>query len=363
MGIIKQFKTFITNIDIFPITKTNAVYHSDGRRLDVLLKNFLGYVDTLESVNLGGLIRSLKNPFTGVFVFPVTKTSAIYDDLGNRLDKYLEGISNSNSNILINANFKNPINQRGITESTSDQVYTYDRWVSGYLKLDGNVITTTRENGNSWIYQRIEEGMFTDDEEVTISAKINGEIYKGTSIIKTSSIESAPILVEFNGGYLSVWRGEDTGCQQAGIIFTRNGVFEVDWVKLEIGGVATPFTPRLYAEELQLCKRYFERLGENRYSVYPGIKSGSDGKYYFLINYCQKRIIPTVVLPTSASMHVNSPSGGDYSGTNGSNGEVYNATTEQAKFSYEISSSMEQPLFIEMLLSSFDTHIDVDAEL
>ena len=35
---------------------------------------------------------------------------------------------------------------------------------------------------------------------------------------------------------------------------------DVEWVKCEEGIIATPFRSRLYAEELALCKRYFERI-------------------------------------------------------------------------------------------------------
>lgn len=38
---------------------------------------------------MAGVIRNLKNPFTGKFVFPVTKTKAIFSEDGTRLDNYL----------------------------------------------------------------------------------------------------------------------------------------------------------------------------------------------------------------------------------------------------------------------------------
>ena len=34
--------------------------------------------------------------------------------------------------------------------------------------------------------------------------------------------------------------------------------FEVGWVKLELGSVATPFVPRSYGEELLLSQRYYQ---------------------------------------------------------------------------------------------------------
>ena len=38
------------------------------------------------------------------------------------------------------------------------------------------------------------------------------------------------------------------------------GTFDVEWMKLEIGDHATPYVPRLYAEELELCRRYYREV-------------------------------------------------------------------------------------------------------
>lgn len=49
MGVIKQLKQFITGTNIFPITKTNAVYDDTVGRLDTFMQNILVGADTLES--------------------------------------------------------------------------------------------------------------------------------------------------------------------------------------------------------------------------------------------------------------------------------------------------------------------------
>lgn len=48
MGVIKQLKQFITGTNIFPITKTNAVYDNTFGRLDKFLRNTLVESDVLE---------------------------------------------------------------------------------------------------------------------------------------------------------------------------------------------------------------------------------------------------------------------------------------------------------------------------
>ena len=40
-------------------------------------------------------------------------------------------------------------------------------------------------------------------------------------------------------------------------MFTANSGIEITGLKIELGGVSTPFTPRAYQEELALCQRYF----------------------------------------------------------------------------------------------------------
>ena len=59
-----------------------------------------------------GIIRQLRNYFTKQNIYPQTVEQAIYDSEGRRLDnKIANGLSNPN--LLINADFRNPVNQRG----------------------------------------------------------------------------------------------------------------------------------------------------------------------------------------------------------------------------------------------------------
>ena len=221
---------------------------------------------------MAGFIRNLRNPFTGNYIFPVTKTHAVYDKEGRRLDRYLDSLYGSpSSNILINSNFKNPVNQRGVTKNTTgSDTYLYDRWLTGgEINLSGentNVLSLREDSGISYQYQKIEEGVFSDTDTVTISAKINGKVFCGSCKISTFAINDSPHVAKFDGGWLSVWRGSTTGLQQAGIIFNKVGLYKIEWIKLEIGGIATPYTPRLYAEELQLCQRYFQIHSTNSVS-------------------------------------------------------------------------------------------------
>ena len=49
MGLIKQLKQFITGTQIFPVTKTKAIYDDKFGRLDVFMQSLLAEADVLET--------------------------------------------------------------------------------------------------------------------------------------------------------------------------------------------------------------------------------------------------------------------------------------------------------------------------
>lgn len=51
----------------------------------------------------------------------------------------------------------------------------------------------------------------------------------------------------------------------------------LNWVKLELGEVATPFIPRPYAEELMMCKRYFNVVNLHSYLALCGTSGDTFG--------------------------------------------------------------------------------------
>lgn len=55
---------------------------------------------------MAGVIRNLKNPFTGKLVFPVTKTRAIFNDDGTRLDNYLKELQKKIDDLQAQVNSK-----------------------------------------------------------------------------------------------------------------------------------------------------------------------------------------------------------------------------------------------------------------
>ena len=100
MGLIKQLKQFITGTQIFPITKTNAVYDDNLGRLDTFMQKFMMEEDVLEGETddlprdadtLCGHelkyfakqsdMEGLSKDLGGLTIVPITKTA--WQELGN----------------------------------------------------------------------------------------------------------------------------------------------------------------------------------------------------------------------------------------------------------------------------------------
>ena len=177
----------------------------------------------------------------------------------------------SNPNLLINGDFR--VNQRGKTSYTGTG-YTVDRWrnlgfnnltvtplVSGlrledtvdtgtgyvlsykfedkdYLKLQSKTITISfkvSKNTGSNIYLRL----LANEEIVGNTNNTNNTGIFSTTITLPNSLNSLDLQIRKSNGELNC---------------------EIEYVKLELGSVATSFSPRPYAEELAMCQRYYQNI-------------------------------------------------------------------------------------------------------
>jgi hypothetical protein len=171
----------------------------------------------------------------------------------------------SNPNLLINSDFRNPVNQRGQTKyapSKNILSYTIDRWgiFPSVNDGEGHSITVnngyitfanTNENMSAYFIQHLEvplTGTYTLSVKVksatkafSVSYRDNGTVYRAMTL--NEGINSATI----NCTALNFIRFDISGAASV----------DLEWVKLEVGPIATIFSPRFYAEELMLCRRYF----------------------------------------------------------------------------------------------------------
>lgn len=199
-----------------------------------------------------------------------------------------------NPNLLINPNFA--INQRGQTSYSGNDIYTVDRWL-----IYGATLTPVSNgvslecNGNSRIFQRLENNNQLLGKTVTLTFCIDGTTKSASATFPTSVPTS-------NTNILST--GYDVDGYRLRITYYTTGIIAVlldckqtktcvvNWAKLEIGSVATAFSPPSIAEELIKCQRYFVKIGD----AYPFITSGfvtSGGRSYRMSLY-----LPTTMRTT-----------------------------------------------------------------
>lgn len=174
----------------------------------------------------------------------------------NEIHVRLNGLASMN--LLINSDFRNPINQRGETSYTSSNVnkYTIDRWcfnpTSNDKTLtvnDGYITLQNSGSSNLYLLQPFEKALPQDTYTLSINVKsISGS---GDVLINGVGVWLGELKVGLNS--LTVI-GSPTSIQ---LTVHSNSTLELYWAKLEQGSIATPFVPRPYGEELALCQRYY----------------------------------------------------------------------------------------------------------
>lgn len=162
----------------------------------------------------------------------------------------------SNPNLLINGDFK--VNQRGkqVYEFVNGWTYTVDRWrifkdMTVTVNDTGTITLAKNHDGQTHFMQMLERRDIPG--EYTLSFKVKS--MTGTMSAYIEDGNNALITVTQPGIY-----EVHTSTRANGATFRLEGTntsVELEWVKLEAGHTATPFVPRLYAEELMLCRRYF----------------------------------------------------------------------------------------------------------
>lgn len=253
--------------------------------------------------NVVGNVSDLENGGTNL-VDGINKNTARLNDLAN-------------PSLLINGDFRNPVNQRRKSSYNVNGEYTIDRWRfindnngtmtinDGYISISNGVANNTYLQYNYDTDMKVLEG-----EKVTFTI-----VYKSTATYRLSSfigsaeedvnIYLTPIddwtvktlTLDLSSWKYSIGKVESSIILQSydGSSFT-NGTLDVKYIKLELGSVATPFIPRPYGEELTMCQRYYEvidrvfrttsfTLGDGMFAI----------EYPFLV---EKRVPPTVVLPS-----------------------------------------------------------------
>lgn len=186
----------------------------------------------------------------------------------------------SNPNLLINSDFRHPVNQRGNTSysySGSDVMYTIDRWCINYnstMAINNGYITITGNSSTNNYWNHVLEHSLSGTFTLSVSIKSTSG---GTGYVFATNNNGDTERLTLTAGVHSITFDMDGLCK-VGFCSLKTGMTSnVEWVKLEYGDKATPFTPRPYAEELMLCQRYHRRVYKT-----PIIGSSSTSTTYML---------------------------------------------------------------------------------
>jgi hypothetical protein len=202
-----------------------------------------------------------------------------------------QGGGGGGKNLLHNWDFRNPVNQRGVSGAISTGTYFFDRWRRNSGTVTPNAAYLTI-GASAEIEQRI-EGNLLAGETVTVAVMVGGTVYSGTGIMPTSA---GTVSVTVTG-----W-GTATLGYATGYMYVRlspTAASNVVRVKLELGTVSTLHLdpPMDWAVELPKCQRFFEIMGgvENG-AIATGMILDTQGEAMFSLNYAPKRVAPTIVL-------------------------------------------------------------------
>lgn len=205
----------------------------------------------------------------------------------------------SNPNLLINSDFRNPVNQRGKTTYSPTGnvlVYTIDRWGifpstndgSGHsVTVNNGYITFANSNANmsAYLIQHLEKplsGTYTISIKVRSASKTFDLSYRDNGVVSRA--------MTLNAGVYSAT------IECTSLNFIRIGVsgvasVDIEWVKLETGSTATLFSPHIFADEVNVCKRYYQEVSSYRF---PIIATSSNSAYGVIPIGVSLRMKPSV---------------------------------------------------------------------
>ena len=244
----------------------------------------------------------------------------------DKIEIHIDNETISNPNLLVNGDFR--VNQRGFDGTNLVRLkptYCFDRW--RYYQWGNSVEITKNDDGSISIYntttdtsqgtgvlyfsQPLEHfiNRVCDNETYTISCKYKieypdsskqGDCYfyfeqtgattSGTVTGKLPKTTTPVIDTRTFGLNGTTTKGSVNFNLRQGAKLT------IYWVKLELGSIATAFTPRPYAEELALCQRYDNKVkGLGSANVWGfGILQGTTNARFVIPLTTTLRTLPTI---------------------------------------------------------------------
>lgn len=156
----------------------------------------------------------------------------------------------SNDSLLDNGYFKNPVNSSGKTVWTGTGT-TIDKWVKSNANAtveltDAGLVCTFTGTSYFQLMQEIFNWESLLGKTITISAKVNGTVYSKTLTMPNTAennIDTSELALP--RGYIDLYKQTNQPRLQLRYIMsaTVGDIITFEYIKLELGSVATPFIP------------------------------------------------------------------------------------------------------------------------
>lgn len=199
----------------------------------------------------------------------------------------------SNPNLLINGDFQ--IWQRGTSFSNVENAYTADRWLIKNANGPTSLVEKSLDvpSGEHMLQSiHIKE---TSTENTHLRYRTEGNL-KGTYTLSfwyKTSVDFHTYIYD-NGTYvhlgnpntLNTWARAAftftaTACDQINLVHAMSaGDVYITGVKLESGTTATPFVSKPIAEEIELCRRYYQVVVSHRFPMMMTTSTAASGPIF-----------------------------------------------------------------------------------
>ena len=194
-----------------------------------------------------------------------------------------------NANLLINSGFR--VNQRGYSgASLAAGAYGHDRWRAGvantqYAAISGGVSLTVGT------LEQVIDVTVTPQQSVTFSAIVSAAPLSVTCLGQTVVLQPAPAR------QAAVFNGPASTQATVTLSMSGAGASAID-MKLETGTRMSAFVERALADEVTLCRFYYEQVGPGpgTYNPIGMVVAGSSSLLSGFVPHGPKRIIPSVTI-------------------------------------------------------------------
>ena len=213
----------------------------------------------------------------------------------------------SNPNLLINGDFQ--VWQRGDTFGNHENAYCADRWLINNANYSTYSVTRSTDVPENECMQNsiriVEKNNANTYLRYNFEKALRGTYtlsfwYKSTVVINTYIVDNGESVLLCSLPATGVWTRAAyyftaSSLSKINLIQAMNiGECYITGVKLEAGMTATQFVPRTYAEELALCRRYYQTINLDRLDVVCYLQKRNVDEYGGFVHFEVMRAIPTV---------------------------------------------------------------------